>query len=115
VEQNRITFSIPQPHYDQLLRHLLREGGCEEAAFVFCSCNQDDGGTQFQFIDWLPVPPDGFVARSPYYLEITDETRARALTGRFTRRRSLPVTSRDLKSSCHTSGGDSRNGLTPRW
>ena len=79
MEQNRITLSIPQLHYDQLLRHLLREGACEEAAFVFCNCSQDDGSTQFQFIEWLPVSPDGFVARSPYYLELTDETRARVI------------------------------------
>ncbi len=79
MEQNRITLSIPQPHYDQLLCHLLREGGCEEAAFVFCSCYQDEGGIQFRFIECLPVPDDGFVARSPCYLELTDETRAQVI------------------------------------
>ena len=79
MEQQQTSLGIPQAHYDQLLCHLLRKEGCEEAAFVFCNCNQDDGATEFQFIEWLPVPVDGFVARSPYYLELTDETRAQVI------------------------------------
>ena len=38
--------------------------------------SQDNDIKEFEFVEWYPVPPDGFVERSWYHLELTDEVRA---------------------------------------
>jgi hypothetical protein len=48
----------------------------EEAAFLFAAATESDESLKFSVIDWYPVPPEGFITRSLYYLELTDETRA---------------------------------------
>lgn len=30
----------------------------------------------FEYIDWHPIPPDGFLVQSRYYFELTDDARA---------------------------------------
>ena len=66
---------LPAIVHHELLRHLLREpNGDEQAAFVFARYSADD--STFHFVEWLPVPPDGFAIQLPYYFELTDTTRA---------------------------------------
>jgi hypothetical protein len=48
----------------------------EEAAFVFVKHRLEDNHNNFQFIDWYPIPNDGFLSRSAYHFELTDETSA---------------------------------------
>lgn len=60
--------------YGTIRAHLLPASSRhEEAVFVFARI---EGGDVFTVLEWLPVPPEGFTHRSPYYLELTDETRA---------------------------------------
>jgi len=33
----------------------------------------------FEHVDWYPIPQDGFLVRSRYYFELTDEARARVI------------------------------------
>lgn len=68
---------LPNDVYEQLWRHLLQQpGGDEEAAFVFVRCDTTANNNLFRYMEWLPVPPDGFESRSPFHFELTDETRA---------------------------------------
>ncbi len=67
---------LPEAVHDGLLAHLLPGGDCEEAAFVFANAQTIGADTVFTFVDWMPVSADGFAHRSPYYLELADETRA---------------------------------------
>ena len=69
---------LPRTVHDELQRHLLRNPNAnEEAAFVFAK--HSTAGNRFTFIEWFPVPPEGFVVQLPYHFELTDETRARVI------------------------------------
>lgn len=57
--------------------HLLPIGGeCEEAAFLFTQPLESEGGTVLHAFEEMLIPPEGFVSRSGYYLELSDESRA---------------------------------------
>lgn len=70
---------LPAEIHDSLQRHLLADkDGPEEAAFVFARVSEDHqtADRTFQFVDWFPVPPEGFTFHSDYHIELSDETRA---------------------------------------
>lgn len=68
---------LPEHVWRNLLAHLLPPASLfEEAAFVFASTRTEEGATIFDFLDCLRVPAEGFLERSPYFLELRDETRA---------------------------------------
>jgi hypothetical protein len=50
----------------------------EEAAFAFAE-RVREGDLLFRAVEWHAVPPEGFVSRSAYHMELTDETRAHAI------------------------------------
>jgi hypothetical protein len=76
----RILFDLPPDVQNALWGHLLPEGGlAEQVAFVFARADRERGDHVFRFMEWLPVHPDGLDASSPYYLELTDEMRARVI------------------------------------
>jgi hypothetical protein len=63
--------------YGSLTTHLLPTGNkCEEAAFGFANARTENGRLVFELIELLPVPPEGFVEKSRYFLHLTDEMRA---------------------------------------
>ena len=65
--------NLPAGVYRDLRRHLIPPGARqEEAAFLFAHAD----GAAFKFVDWLPVPPEGFAHQSEFYIELTDEMRA---------------------------------------
>jgi proteasome lid subunit RPN8/RPN11 len=69
---------LPRTVYPELHRHLVRNpGGNEEAAFVFAQHSATDN--RFTYVEWAPVPPEGFVVQLPYHFELTDETRRRTI------------------------------------
>lgn len=71
------SIALPDAIFRSLSEHLLPRGGkCEEAAFVFAHSDCSDGCLSFTLRDWLPITPDGFECRSPYFLELSDATRA---------------------------------------
>ena len=77
----RILLRLPDGVYEKVWAHLL--GGSQEpesAGFIFVvPGSQDDDIKVFEYVEWYPVPPDGFVERSWYHLELTDEIRARVI------------------------------------
>ena len=75
----RILLDVPSDMYAAISAHLLPPGGdSEEVAFAFVH-HRDGTDHIFGAIDWYPVPPEGFVSRSAYYVELTDATRAHVI------------------------------------
>jgi len=71
--------ALTKPEYSRLRAHLLPPGSeDEEAAFAFADVEQTDGCC-FVPREWLLLTPDDFAHRSPYHLELADETRARII------------------------------------
>ena len=73
----RVLLHLPYSVYEEVWTHFLAEGAERESAgFIFAVPRSQDGDTQvFEYVEWYPVPPDGFVERSWYHLELTDEVR----------------------------------------
>lgn len=66
--------------YETLCNHLLPPGAtCEEAAFGFARTSSAGDQLVFELLELYPVPPEGFVEHSRYFLHLTDETRARVV------------------------------------
>ena len=64
---------VPSQVYRAVQRHLLpRKTRTEAVAFLFVTRIEAD---TFKYIEWYQVPASGFVSRSSYHLELTDETR----------------------------------------
>lgn len=72
---------LPSGVYQRLLAHLLRpKFRVEQAAFVYAKATRGvDGTTKFQFIDWDPIPPEGFEIQHEYHIELADEQRAKLI------------------------------------
>jgi len=72
-----ILLHLPDEARRSLWAHLLpTHPPSEQAAFVFA--NWDSAGG-FHFLDWLPVPSEGFASQSELHFELTDDMRARAI------------------------------------
>lgn len=71
------TLELPSRIYQQLHAHLLRlDSRVEQAAFVFARAVRDgENKTAFQFVDWLPIPPEGFAVQLEYHIELADDQR----------------------------------------
>ena len=68
---------LPQEVHEALLTHLLpMQNRAEEAAFVFARPAEAAGSRTLEHVEWLPVPPEGFAARSRFHFELNDATRA---------------------------------------
>jgi hypothetical protein len=46
---------------------------------MFVRCSSQSGEKAFEYLDWHPVLPDGFLVRTRYHFELTDESRADAI------------------------------------
>lgn len=76
----QILLEIPPSAHVAVMSHLLpRRLVAEEAAFLYARGHSEDGAETFQFVEWSPVPPSGFLSRSRIHLELTDEMRATAI------------------------------------
>lgn len=72
-----VVLHLPQGVYDALWDHLLpKRPVTEMAAFVYARQDVEKGATSFRYVEWFPVPPNGFASRSLFHFELTDETRA---------------------------------------
>lgn len=75
IEQ--VLLDLPEAIHAALWRHLLRhESEVEQAAFVFGRYHVKEAKGIFQYVEWLAVPPEGFIVQSEFHFELTDETRA---------------------------------------
>lgn len=74
-----ILLRLPDQMLKTTLDHLLSPGSkVEEAAFLFARIREDEGLVfEAEAVDLLA--PDAFTSRSRYYLELSDETRARLI------------------------------------
>lgn len=65
---------IDRLSYSEIVRYVLPTNSRhEEAVFVFAHA---DGNGVFTPLETYFVPPEGFAHRSPFFLELADETRA---------------------------------------
>ncbi len=63
--------------YSEIVRYVLPTNSLnEEAVFVFA---RSEANGVFTLLDTYFVPPEGFAQRSPFFLELTDETRAKVI------------------------------------
>ncbi len=68
---------MPEKNYEKILAHLLRDDSDEEeAGFIFAAYDTASGLVALGYLDWYPIPPDGFAVQSRGYIELTDECRA---------------------------------------
>jgi len=73
----RVLLRIPENVYREIQSHLLPEDPrSEEAGFIFAKRMSLGEDEVFEYVEWYPVPPDGFLVQSNVHLELTDETRA---------------------------------------
>jgi hypothetical protein len=73
----QILLNIPQAIQRAVWEHLLpRRFIYEEAAFLYAELKIKGKTEIFQYVDWFPVPANGFLYRSPFHFELTDEMRA---------------------------------------
>jgi hypothetical protein len=73
----RILLALSPPVQAALWDHLVpRNHRVEEAAFVYAGRETTDDTEVFRAVEWLPVPPDGFVTRSAVHFELADAMRA---------------------------------------
>jgi hypothetical protein len=72
-----VLLHLPRDVHEALWRHLLpSRAGAEEAAFVFARLTEATVSRTFEYVEWFPVPPDGFASHSRFHLELSDATRA---------------------------------------
>lgn len=76
-----VALEIPKEVYTAVLAHLLPKNvQAEEAAFLFARFEgREKGGRAFRFLDWYPVPPEGFDSQSLDGIELAQEERARVI------------------------------------
>lgn len=51
----------------------------EEVCFLYVRLFPGNEDGRFVFVDWDPIPPQDFVFRSGYHIELSDEIRARVI------------------------------------
>ncbi len=73
-----VTLSIPEDLYREVRDHLL-QNEVEQVAFLFCGVRGKGEDTVLDAFDWHPVHPNGFVEQHEYYVELTDDEKARVI------------------------------------
>lgn len=72
----RTFLELPAAMREELWAHLLSDAKAEQAGFVFARANVERGDQIFRAVEWVPVPSEGFAARTGFFFELTDEMRA---------------------------------------
>lgn len=71
-----VWLELPRDAEKAIWNHLVREDSeVEQAGFVFARDEARGGVRVFQYIEWFPVPPDGFAVQSEFHIELADEVR----------------------------------------
>ena len=77
---DQVMLHMPLKIYHDVRAHLLPSRlRNEEAGFMYVRPTSEQDGDNFEFVDWDPIPPNGFLVRSRYYFELTDESRAQII------------------------------------
>jgi len=77
----RVLLNLPPDVREAIWQHLLprRTRPLEEVAFIFARTEKTNDTTTFDFAEWYPVGRKGFLSRSGYHFELTDEARGGAI------------------------------------
>jgi hypothetical protein len=76
----KVILHMPEDVRETLWAHLLPpEFTSEETAFMFVQQISFNGTRTFSYLDWYPVPVEGYVLQSAYHFELTDDTRAKVI------------------------------------
>ena len=70
--------SVDHDAHAAIWDHLLASEQ-ESAGFLFVSPEEHGETVFFQYMDWFPVPPEGFSERSKYHFELTDAIRSKII------------------------------------
>ena len=77
---NAVLVTLSSTALDGIRNHLFsRNTGCEEAVFLFAESVENAGACHLRCREWFAVPSDGFVHRSRWFLELTDEMRGQLI------------------------------------
>jgi hypothetical protein len=74
----QIELSIPPNIYDSIIAHLLPpiNPKKEEAGFLLAGHTKIATQVNLDYLEWYPIPPNGFEIQESNYIELTDESRA---------------------------------------
>jgi hypothetical protein len=74
----QILLALRKEIHAAIWAHLLpkRRRFSEQVAFVYAHREIQEKADIFRCVEWFPVPPSGFLERSGFHLELTDDTRA---------------------------------------
>jgi hypothetical protein len=76
----KILLNIPQGVQKDIWGHLLPKRFVrEQAAFAFTQRQANKKTEIFQFVEWLPVPSEGFIIQTRSHIELKDEVKASAI------------------------------------
>ncbi len=76
----KILIDIPREVQKSIWTHLLpRRFAQEQAAFAYTQRQLHNGTEIFRLVDWLPIPPEGFVHQTRFHFELRDEIKALAI------------------------------------
>ena len=71
---------LPKDLAKAVWAHLLEdELEAESAGFLFARHRREGEAHGFEAMEWYPVPPEGFLFRSSYHFELTDQVRAEVI------------------------------------
>lgn len=77
---SNILLEVPSTLFAAVKAHLLPNRFIhEEAAFMFVRPQTKNKDKVFVYLDWFSVPEKGFLSRSGFHFELTDEIRAKAI------------------------------------
>lgn len=74
----QLLLHIPVSVYEEVRAHLIESNAqAESAGFMFVvPRSQHDNTRVYEHVEWCPVPAEGFLEKSRFHLELTDEFRA---------------------------------------
>jgi hypothetical protein len=76
----QVFLNLPADVHQEVWKHLVPGRRDPEAAcFMFVRHVTQDDAQVFEHVEWYPIHPDGFLVRTGYHFELTDETRAKVI------------------------------------
>ena len=76
----RAVLHLASDDYHRIWQHLFDDGSSMEASgFLFVRHQPEVEQHTFVYLEWYPVPPDGYAVRNDFHFELTDEVRAQVI------------------------------------
>jgi hypothetical protein len=75
-----VNLHLPEGEWARIRQHLRpKRGNAEEAVFVFAAIEETPLSVDLRLIESYPVPSEGFDHQSEFYLQLTDEEKAKLI------------------------------------